>query len=265
MRGEKEQQCLKIVREKYSVESCYALSQEEYDNIENYLSVATPNPKDSEFPDFVFTDGFIEHFQVSSSKKNRNGAKHLKDESMFIKEFEQKEAELRESIVNTPNEIKAINSCFNFPEHSYENLVKSFKTTWSKHVESLEKMLQYKGSCGIFMIEYSDKALEMLEDIFQNSKQDLFLHIREPQRFDDYKLSRDKELLRYIAKYKDVIQFVIYVNTREVEVISTRNIKEVIKLLPWDFRIASFGYQVKRRGLYGISIPNELNKGADDE
>lgn len=265
MRGEKEQSCLDNVRKKYRVESCYALSQEEYDNIGNYLSVATPNPKDSEFPDFVFSDGFIEHFQISSSEKNRNGAKHLKEKSMFIQEFEQKEAEFKENIVNTPNELKAINSCFKFPEHSYENLVKSFETTWSKHIESLEKMPQYKGLFGIFMIEYSDEALEMLEDIFQKSKQDLSLHIRTPQRFDDYKLSRDKELLRYIAQFKDVIQYVIYVNSQEIEVISTNNIEEIINLLPWDFRIASYGYQVERRAIYDATIHMNVEEVLDNE
>lgn len=265
MRGEKEQSCLDIVRKKYSVESCYALSHEECDRIEAYLKAATPNPTGSDFPDFIFADGFIEHFQISSSHENRSGAIHIKKEAMFNRESEQKEAEFKATLANTQSEVRGINSIFNYPEHSYENLVSSFKTHWEEHLNSLEKKPEYKRKCGIFMIQYCDMALEMFEDIFQNLKKGLFLYIRDPQHFYDYRLSRDKALLEYIARHKETIQYVIYVNSQEVEIISTANAMEIIEFLPWDFRIASPRCQIARRGLYGISIPTEEDEVQADE
>ena len=38
---------------------------------------AQENKNKSEFPDFIFKNGFIEHFRVSASKMSRSGAKEL--------------------------------------------------------------------------------------------------------------------------------------------------------------------------------------------
>lgn len=265
MSGDREQKCLDFVRKKFGIENCYALSQDDYEKIEACLASATPNPRPSDFPDFVFTNGFIEHFQISSSSENRRGSTHIKEKSAFDRKTEHEEAEFRASLANTQSEVRGINSIFNYPEHSYENLVSSFKTHWEEHLNSLEKKPEYKRKCGIFMIQYCDMALEMFEDIFQNSKEGLSLYIRDPQHFYDYRLSRDKALLEYIARHKETVQYVIYVNSQEAEIISTANAMEIIKLLPWDFRIASPKCQIMRRALYGISIPTVEGEVQADE
>lgn len=265
MRGAKEQRCLDIVRNKYDVQNCYALSIAEYNKIESYLKLAIPNPRNSEFPDFLFSAGYIEHFQISSSNENRRGSEHIEKDSNFNRESDRIEAIFKEDIVNNQNEVEGITTILEYPEHSYDNLVRSFKAHWSDHITSLEKMPQYKGGCGIFMIEYCDMAIDMLEDIFQDSQPDLSLHIREQQRFDDYKLSRDKDLLQYIEQYKDIIHYVIYINTREIEIISTSNVAEIIKLLPWDFRITSRRCQIKRRSIYNIPIPINIQEEPDND
>ena len=61
----------------------FGLLEEDRYQIENILRTASPNPNESEFPDFVFHNGFIEHFQISSSKTNRKGAVHKKKEQQF--------------------------------------------------------------------------------------------------------------------------------------------------------------------------------------
>ena len=65
------------------------------------IQTATPNPKSSLFPDFLFDGGFIEHFQVTAAKEDKKGSALKKDESIFEKEcqesFRQLENELEQS------------------------------------------------------------------------------------------------------------------------------------------------------------------------
>ena len=42
--------------------------------VQKAFDEATANPNQSEFPDYIFDDGFIEHFQVTSSHENRKGS-----------------------------------------------------------------------------------------------------------------------------------------------------------------------------------------------
>ena len=92
-----------------------------------------------------------------------------------------------------------------YSEHSYENLVRSFKKNWNNHIESFEK---YKGKkdISIFMIQYSDMALEMYENVYENwidgmSNGDL----RKTEKLNCYRMSRDKKILKYMYEFKDKI------------------------------------------------------------
>ena len=119
MRGEKEQQCLNIIREaiftnkgqtiyhpftgktyqevsdkEFEEEqiwftSCectknyFGLCKEDRNEIEQILRMAKPNTNLNDFPDFVFNKGFIEHFQITSSQINKKGAVHIRKQSDF--------------------------------------------------------------------------------------------------------------------------------------------------------------------------------------
>ena len=58
-----------------------------YNNIENdnyllkMLKDVSPNPKESEFPDFLSNDAIVEHFSFTSSKDNRKGSSFKKEQS----------------------------------------------------------------------------------------------------------------------------------------------------------------------------------------
>lgn len=47
--------------------------------LQKWLKAAKPNQNSNEFPDFIFEDGFIEHFAVTSSSEGRKGAKQNKN------------------------------------------------------------------------------------------------------------------------------------------------------------------------------------------
>lgn len=67
--------CLKKVRESVSLDVCFGVSEENYEDLKIWLESAVPNKKSSEFPDFLFEGGIIEHFSVTSSFEGRKGSK----------------------------------------------------------------------------------------------------------------------------------------------------------------------------------------------
>ncbi|OWW61950.1 hypothetical protein C656_13400, partial [Enterococcus hirae 57-03-H11] len=56
---------------------------------------------------------------------------------------------------------------------------------------------------------------------------------------DSYRLSRDKELLDWLYKFKDKIQYVIFLTNTNVEIIKIDNIPNVQTLLPYKYAISS--------------------------
>ena len=80
------------------------------------------------------------------------------------------------------------------------------------------------------------------------------------EKFKEYRLSRDKKLLKYIYQFKNEIQYVIFLNQARIEVIRTGNIPYLIKLLPWDYAI--YPLQVTTiASVYNISIPVDQKQG----
>ena len=82
MRGEQEQACLNVVRKLLRTKDCN-LYVDENDCIINYILTAQANEHESDFPDFIFDSGFIEHFQVSSAKETSKGSCFKQEESNY--------------------------------------------------------------------------------------------------------------------------------------------------------------------------------------
>lgn len=235
--------------------SYFGLLKEDRNEIEQILRVAKPNAKKSEFPDFIFKYGLIEHFQVSSSKTTRKGAEHIKKMNCFVSNVNKE----KESIIQKRNEISSYDEVhskhwiMDNPEHSHSFLIKSFKDNWKNHINSLNSYTGKK-DVAIFIIEYSDNALSMLEDVYEGwidgmSQGDM----REQEKFSCYRLTRDKELLNFIYKYKNEIKYTIFVYQDGFEIISLVNIPYLLKLMPWEYKI--FPMMVKNiSSLYRILI-----------
>ena len=92
-RGEQEKRCFDCAK-KLLEESYYksVVLENELDSIRRIFQTAIPNTKPSQFPDFIFENGFIEHFQVTSAKETKKGAKvaeaiiHFKKDSELLDE-----------------------------------------------------------------------------------------------------------------------------------------------------------------------------------
>ena len=74
MRGEAEQNCFEVVKKNQNYENFVAMSYKDRDLIKDIFEKAKPNENLNAFPDFIFDNGFIEHFQVTSSAEGRKGS-----------------------------------------------------------------------------------------------------------------------------------------------------------------------------------------------
>ena len=228
-----------LYQQSSAVEKFFGLSEADAIKIEKVLRDAIPNPKISQFPDFVSKSGFIEHFYVTSSMTNRKGSFHKKEEAIFMKRVEKDEERFKNEMNENPSfgEVKSIHNIFSFPKHSHKYFVKSFINTWNNHMDSYEKYQGIK-EISIFMIEYQDMALRMKED-FGDIKCEVWYGdmLCSHKGYDYYRLSRDVELLNFVYKFKDKIDFVIMVCGNNVEIICVENIPELLKLIPYKFEI----------------------------
>lgn len=88
------------------------------------------------------------------------------------------------------------------------------------------------------MIEYTDMALEMFENIYSDWKNGMSQgNMRAPERILDYRLSRDKAMLEYIYGYRNQIKYVVFVYSSGVEVIRVENIPYITNLLPCQYTV----------------------------
>ena len=114
------------------------------------IRTAKPNPSSSEFPDFIFDNGFIEHFQITSSQVTRKGATHARKESDFRRKVDTETEKLKTEWNITPSfdAVRSESWAFQNPAHSHEYLMDSFKQNWESHISSSKRFSDEK-SIGI--------------------------------------------------------------------------------------------------------------------
>lgn len=302
MRGEKEQQCLERIKNVtftkdgvsikhpftgkihteisddefakeqiwYINDDChknyFGLLETDRNEFEQILRKAEPNHKLSSFPDLVFANGFIEHFQVTSSAVTRKGSNHAKKESEFKHRVEDETKKIEDEWDQMPSfdEVRSKSWAFTNPTHSHDFLITSFKSNWEHHMDSYRK---YNGAkeVGIFMVEYPEFALAMSENVYCNWINGMAQgDMRGQEKFKEYRLSRDKKLLEYIYQFREQIKYVIFVNRVRYEVIRTENIPYLLKLIPWDFVIYPLAVTTVST-VKNISVPANLGQGGKQD
>lgn len=292
MRGNKEQKCLEFVKQKIFTDngipilhpytgksymevsdiefakdqiyfinsdchkSYFGLLEKDRNEIEQILRIAKPNNKLSEFPDFVFDNGYIEHFQVSSSKTTHKGAEHIKEMRCFVSRVDKETEVLEGEWSDKPSydKVRSKSWMLDNPKHSHSLLKTSFKKNWNHHIKSLDKYTGKK-DVGIFLIQYSDNALGMSENIYKDwingmSQGDMI----EKKHPHCYRLTRDKVLLEFIYNFKDKVKYVIFVYYNGFEVIRLENIPYLLRLMPWEYQVYPL-YVKTVSSLYNISVP----------
>ena len=217
MRGEQEQECLNVVRKLLRTKHC-SLYVDENDDIFNYILKAQANEHESDFPDFIFDSGFIEHFQVYSAKETFKGSCFKQEESKYKRTTDKACKESQEQWKKeefSPNTILSKSYDLIYDKNSYENFVNSFKRNFEKHVGSLKK---YGGQNknGIFLIEHTSAML--------------FVDGTYP--VVPYRLYFDKGVLEYVYQFKDLLKYVVYTDGNRVDVIKISVIPKIIQRIP---------------------------------
>ena len=245
----------------------FGLLEEDRKEFAFILRKAKANERKSEFPDFVFENGFIEHFQITSSKTTRKGAEHIRTTRNFDSKVELEAEQIKREWNESPSfdKIRSKQWMLDNPEHNYSFLIQSFKKNWEHHVQSLDR---YSGNkeIGIFLVEYTDVALSMVENVYKDwingmSQGDM----REEEKFHSYRLSRDTRMLNYIYGYRNQIKYIAFVYCDGFEIIRLDNIPYLIKLLPWEYIV--YPMMVKTvSSLYNqtVKIPSTLGNSNEE-
>lgn len=250
----------------YVEKSIYGLTQEDLFEIINAIRKAKENPNPSEFPDFVFENGFIEHFQITASKQTKKkGSVEMAEEQKFKKETQEEINAFYKFCNDNPsfNEVRSKEwKRKNLPEYSYENLEYSFRTNLEKHLASLDRYRGCKG-LSIFLVENSEVNIEMCENTFKGMREGLRCDYKMRQEhFFRYMLSRDKNMLNYIYTFRDKIDYIIYYYEESFEIIKVENIPELFKFIPNEYIIVPRNIQITHRV---SNITTKFPLGGKDE
>ena len=212
-RGEQEQKCLDKVKLLFN--SCKILGLDTQDErlfLENTLKEAEANFESSKFPDFLFADVFIEHFQVTSANENRKGSEFRKKQKEFQKKGDEHLKKISEETFQQCSMSFVITSCYlemESPCSSYENYRKSFEKNWIHHINSRRKYSSEK-TC-VFLIEFVGDPIIIEKD----------------HKFVDfYRISLDKSILNYVYKFKSDVDYVIFTYSDRCELVSVKQIPD---------------------------------------
>lgn len=190
-----------------------------------YWDKAVANSDSNAFPDFIFPNGFIEHFQVSAAKETKKGSAH----NIAVNDFEQSSNKAfdqeREKFLQSPPrknasidtyDMKVITHEMASPEYSYDSFVRSFKKNFEKHLKSLQK---YNGekNIGIFLIELVGAGVTVM----QNDQFKVF-----------YRLSIDKDLLEYVNEFSEYLKYIVFANSEDYEFLDIKNIPTMLQNIP---------------------------------
>ena len=187
----------------------------DYLTMESILGSAHQNEKRSDFPDFFFDGGIIEHFEVTASDETRKGSQYKVDDAYFQREKEKHFKQLDKEFMESPHHpgtmttqtVEDTHECF-----SYESFVKSFKRNVEHHLKSLRNS-EYANQVVVFLIQQEYASLGVyINDVFN--------------RF--YKLSEDKKLLQYIKETLTDVDYIIFNATDAYEVIDLSKIDLII-------------------------------------
>lgn len=236
MRGDKEKECLYLLQKslKNGEEKVtfYGCSNDEVEAIKIAIFEAAENLDTNAFPDFVFEGGFIEHFQITSSKETKKGSHHKKKNTELDRDFHVKMKEQYESL-GTNNEETKLTETHELSGHRHSYLLESLSKNCAKHLGSLGTSNLKNNKFSFFMIQYTDGLLEV-----KNINEEDLKH---RSGFTPYYPHLDKQVLKLIQELSNRISHVIFVFQANsclaypydatFELFSTKNLESLISQL----------------------------------
>ena len=212
---------------------------EEVEQLSTQLAQALPNQQPNEFPDFYIPNGFVEHFQITSSRETSKGSRQQRESNQFRHKVDQEIAKLKNAWENDAESNYHEQSWMQAaPLHTHKNLLYSLEKNWRDHLQSFAKFAG-NTTISIFLLDYTDRLLKMHQNVPPNLPDgcqwgDLPL----PTSSCTYRLSRDKDALQWIYKNCNGIKYVLFTNHEIAECIKVENIPFITQ---WELH----GYQIK--------------------
>jgi len=164
---------------------------------------------ENDFPDFINGDSFMELFLVSSSKETRKGSKYEIKHAEFERDFNRRIDDL--AAVSKSGDIVEVFS-YNDVNHKFllDSIKNNCKNHFDKHINDIKKFKGLK-ICALY---FRENSLIPIDSASENAK---------------YIISEDTYALEEIQKYKDILDYFIFLNDSSLEIIAINNIKELIE------------------------------------
>ena len=167
MSRQDETTCLNKVKEalnvgwQIKVNACNCNKEE----IKRIFDEANPNSDKNSFPDFFFSDGYIEHFSVTSSADNRKGSSFKSSENKnkkVIDDYCGKEGNAFFEESKEFGSARFITFENDYNNFSYLNFEHSFKKHFLDHVGSL--LAGGPNGKAVFLVEQQDARMQVFKD-----------------------------------------------------------------------------------------------------
>ena len=187
----------------------------ELEKITRFLFAAKPNKNSNEFPDFVFNDGGIEHFQITSSRETRKGSSFQIESTLNQQTIDKYYLESSKAFFGSPivPGVIIIDTYKTTYDHfNYEYFLNSLERNIINHVESLEKS-GYQQKTVVFIMEQQTARMYIDDG-------------RIPIAF--YELHRDKKALTIIKDHCKYVNYIIYYVADSIEIIDLSLINELL-------------------------------------
>ena len=196
----------------------------EIELISKMFAEAVSNTYENDFPDFVFENGGIEHFQITSSKETKKGSEYKIKESKNNNENKKIYNDILNNYSNSLF-VAFTNDVYDF--FTYEDYLASLKRNIVNHVESLIKN-HYQNKTVAFLIEQQTGRPYIMGT---DGKAEFCL------------MSKDKNALAIIKENCVGVSYIIYLVSNIVELIDIRKIDELFKK-SLDYKNVKVGRQI---------------------
>ena len=212
-------------------------SDSECDIIEQALKSAKPNDVWNAFPDFICDNGFIEHFEVTSTKQTGKGSKMRVQRCSMNQEMNRFRAKMIDAQMQlVPGAVYSKSVQRKTETATHEFLLLSLKRQWEEH---LKKFVSYVKKAGqqdfsAFMVDLRyENLLFMIEEIpVEIRRAENLQFVRQP-----YWPLADALLLRRLAEYADEVKYVIFVKQGRCDVVPVSMLGRIADELVYSFHI----------------------------
>lgn len=242
--------------------SVFGFSLEDWQGFCGVLVAAEPNSNSNEFPDFISGDSLLEHFEISGTQEGRKGSTFKRKHEPFLKL-------VREEVdaAMASDEPESTTRAFRYPGLTYLHLLDSLERNLISHIESLDTFVaSHKVTTSVFIIEHQECGLGMFENTYADVGEGrVFGDMRKPQKFENYRLSRDGQALKLLYGFSSKLDIVIFVGADSIEVIKLNEIPNMLKLMPWPFVVAAGPTFEQHSFLTVLQVVEETKEQDDNE